>query len=175
MPYTAWSVIFGEQPSAAKWNQLGENDAGFKDGTNIDEGVILPAHLGDRLLASEQLGSQVQVTSTTPVDLLTANITVSKDGARISILAHHVIQKITAAGWGSLLLYIDDVLQDFVIVDGVVSDWNILSLHHVTTLDAGAHTVKTKGKSENSATNYVFQVSSGSETALASRLSVFEG
>lgn len=44
MTYTAWSVVFGEQPSAAKWNQLGENDAGFRDGTNISDGVITPAH-----------------------------------------------------------------------------------------------------------------------------------
>lgn len=29
MAYTAWSVVFGEQPSAAKWNQLGSNDAHF--------------------------------------------------------------------------------------------------------------------------------------------------
>lgn len=27
--YTAWSVVFGEQPSAAKWNLLGANDAFF--------------------------------------------------------------------------------------------------------------------------------------------------
>lgn len=26
MPFTVWSVVFGEQPTAAKWNQLGEND-----------------------------------------------------------------------------------------------------------------------------------------------------
>lgn len=32
MAYTAWSVVYGEQPTAAKWNQLGANDAGFKDG-----------------------------------------------------------------------------------------------------------------------------------------------
>lgn len=29
MAYTAWSVSFGEQPSAAKWNILGTNDAYF--------------------------------------------------------------------------------------------------------------------------------------------------
>ena len=29
MAYTAWSVSFGEQPSAAKWNILGSNDAYF--------------------------------------------------------------------------------------------------------------------------------------------------
>lgn len=37
MAYNAWSVSFGEQPSAAKWNYLGTNDAFFEDfilGTN---------------------------------------------------------------------------------------------------------------------------------------------
>lgn len=29
MAYTSWSVVFGEQPSAAKWNILGTNDAHF--------------------------------------------------------------------------------------------------------------------------------------------------
>lgn len=45
MAYTAWSVVFGEQPTAAKWNQLGANDAGFKDGTNIDNLAILDRHI----------------------------------------------------------------------------------------------------------------------------------
>lgn len=45
MAYTAWSVVFGEQPTAAKWNQLGTNDAGFKDGTNIDNLAILTRHI----------------------------------------------------------------------------------------------------------------------------------
>lgn len=45
MAYVAWSVVFGEQPSAAKWNQLGTNDAGFKDGTNIDASAITPEKL----------------------------------------------------------------------------------------------------------------------------------
>ena len=40
MPYTAWDVVAFEQPTAAKWNQLGENDAGFKDGSNINAGAI---------------------------------------------------------------------------------------------------------------------------------------
>ena len=45
MSYTAWSVVFGEQPTAAKWNQLGTNDAGFKDGTNIDDDAIIARHI----------------------------------------------------------------------------------------------------------------------------------
>lgn len=31
MTYTSWSVVFGEQPSATKWNLLGSNDAHFYD------------------------------------------------------------------------------------------------------------------------------------------------
>lgn len=43
MAYASWSVVFGEQPSAAKWNILGTNDASFNDGTGIDDGAITPA------------------------------------------------------------------------------------------------------------------------------------
>lgn len=35
MAYAAWSVVFGEQPTASKWNILGANDASFNDGTGI--------------------------------------------------------------------------------------------------------------------------------------------
>lgn len=45
MAYTSWSVVFGEQPSAAKWNILGTNDASFNDGTGIADGAIKPEHL----------------------------------------------------------------------------------------------------------------------------------
>lgn len=47
MAYTAWSVVFGEQPTAAKWNQLGANDAGFKDGTNFDDDILVARHFAD--------------------------------------------------------------------------------------------------------------------------------
>lgn len=35
MAYASWSVVFGEQPSAAKWNILGTNDSSFNDGTGL--------------------------------------------------------------------------------------------------------------------------------------------
>lgn len=35
MAYSSWSVVFGEQPAASKWNILGTNDASFNDGTGI--------------------------------------------------------------------------------------------------------------------------------------------
>lgn len=45
MSYTPWSVVFQEQPTAAKWNQLGDNDASFHDGTGIENGAIPPDRL----------------------------------------------------------------------------------------------------------------------------------
>lgn len=41
MAYTSWSVVFGEQPSAAKWNILGANDASFNDGTGFPAGAVV--------------------------------------------------------------------------------------------------------------------------------------
>lgn len=78
MAYTAWSVVFGEQPTAAKWNQLGQNDAGFKDGTNIDDNAIIARHINNgsvdanKLLLgadAEYAAGTVSTTSTSYVDL----------------------------------------------------------------------------------------------------------
>lgn len=55
MAYTAWSVVFGEQPTAAKWNQLGTNDAGFKDGTNIDDDAIIARHIADDIITADMI------------------------------------------------------------------------------------------------------------------------
>ena len=56
MAYTAWSVVYGEQPTAAKWNQLGANDAGFKDGTNIDAGAIITTKIADNAVTNDKMG-----------------------------------------------------------------------------------------------------------------------
>lgn len=60
MSYASFSVVFGEQqrlppwklggsvkiqPSAAKWNILGTNDASFNNGTGIADAAITPAKL----------------------------------------------------------------------------------------------------------------------------------
>ena len=60
MAYTAWSVVYGEQPTAAKWNQLGTNDAGFKDGTNIDNDAIINRHLANNAVDSTQVDNSQQ-------------------------------------------------------------------------------------------------------------------
>lgn len=50
MAYQVWSVVFGEQPSASKWNILGTNDAGFNDGTAIGDNAIINRHLADDIV-----------------------------------------------------------------------------------------------------------------------------
>ncbi len=49
MAYAAWSVTFGEQPTASKWNILGTNDASFNDGTGIAAAAIVSSHLDANL------------------------------------------------------------------------------------------------------------------------------
>lgn len=57
MAYTAWSVVFGEQPTASKWNILGTNDASFNDGTGFGSNVINDATLKYGKVRSRQGGS----------------------------------------------------------------------------------------------------------------------
>lgn len=61
MAYTDWEVVAFEQPTAAKWNQLGENDAGFKDGTNFDDGIILERHIGDGEVTAPKRSEVIKV------------------------------------------------------------------------------------------------------------------
>lgn len=62
MGYTAWSVVFGEQPSAAKWNILGTNDASFNDGTGIADGAITPAKRSGGFYAGTISGATMSTT-----------------------------------------------------------------------------------------------------------------
>lgn len=55
MAYVSWSVVFGEQPSAAKWNILGTNDASFNDGTGIADDAIIARHLADGIVTPDRL------------------------------------------------------------------------------------------------------------------------
>lgn len=60
MAYQAWSVVFGEQPSASKWNILGTNDAGFNDGTAIGDDAILTRHIADDQILPAQLTDEAR-------------------------------------------------------------------------------------------------------------------
>lgn len=61
MAYQAWSVVFGEQPSASKWNILGTNDASFNDGSGIGDNAIIARHLSDGIVGSAEVATGVCV------------------------------------------------------------------------------------------------------------------
>lgn len=60
MAYQAWSVVYGEQPTAAKWNILGTNDAGFNDGSAIGDDAIIQRHIADDQILPAQLTSEAR-------------------------------------------------------------------------------------------------------------------
>lgn len=83
MAYASWSVVFGEQPSAAKWNILGTNDASFNDGTGIGNATIGASKLATGAAAG-YVATQESTTSTSYTDLTTpgpsVTVTVGANG-----------------------------------------------------------------------------------------------
>lgn len=65
------SGVFGEQPSAAKWNILGTNDASFNDGTGIGTSVIDHTKVAN--------GAIVQVVSTGYSSVATGTTVIPQD------------------------------------------------------------------------------------------------
>jgi hypothetical protein len=49
MAFQSMSFSAGETPTAAKWNQLNDNDDALRDGTGIANGAITEDHLADGL------------------------------------------------------------------------------------------------------------------------------
>jgi len=60
MAYQAWSVVYGEQPTASKWNILGTNDAGFNDGSAIGDDAIITRHIADDQILPAQLTDEAR-------------------------------------------------------------------------------------------------------------------
>lgn len=84
MAYVAWSVSFGEQPSAAKWNILGSNDASFNDGTGIGA-VLTNANLSTTTGA---LGGAWQDWTPSYVNITVGNGTVTAKYIQIGKTVH---------------------------------------------------------------------------------------
>jgi len=57
--YQTWSVVFGEQPTAAKWNILGTNDAAMNDGGGLGDDIIVNRHIGTNAVSGDQLGKMI--------------------------------------------------------------------------------------------------------------------
>lgn len=145
MSYHTWSVIYGEQPSASKWNQLGENDAGFKDGTNIDDEAIISRHLAaDAMLVGLGTKTSSQGTFTSETDITGLTVTFTADGVhsyRLSAILDITssVNSDAAAIWikeGSTYLRRAGGTLAFNNVSYTLSTWVIV------TPTAGSHTYK---------------------------------
>lgn len=79
MAYASWSVTFGEQPSASKWNILGTNDASFNDGTGIGAGVITSEHLNATIACRAYLNQAQNLSSEAKILLNAENFDTGSD------------------------------------------------------------------------------------------------
>lgn len=53
--YAAWSVVADEQPTTAKWNILGSNDAAFNNGNGFEDNIIINRHIANGAIAPRML------------------------------------------------------------------------------------------------------------------------
>lgn len=92
MAYQAWSVVAGEQPSAAKWNILGSNDASFNDGTGIATNAITGPKLSTNalLLGYMENVTSATMSSETPAALagVTVAVTIPAGGRSVKITGY---------------------------------------------------------------------------------------
>jgi len=94
MAYASWSVVFGEQPSAAKWNMLGTNDASFNDGTGIGTNAITGASLATTAITlgyaaiTASIGPTAAATADADLTGLSVTVTVPAGGRRIKITGY---------------------------------------------------------------------------------------
>lgn len=102
MAYAAWSVVFGEQPSAAKWNILGANDASFNNGSGIQPtNAIVAASGGLDLRGASANGVLLQLRTQTDNANSIASATTnalkiqSGWGAVIGVAANSVTETVT--------------------------------------------------------------------------------
>jgi len=96
MAYASWSVVFGEQPSAAKWNILGTNDASFNDGTGIGDNAIAARSLATNAikLGYSALTADAASSGTTNTDVagLATTVTVPSGSRSVLIILSGIIQ-----------------------------------------------------------------------------------
>lgn len=77
LPHPGWSVVAFEVPTAAKWNQLGENDDALADGSGLNTGAVERANIDfttfDKTLSSQ--GGSETTTSTSYTNMSLAAVT----------------------------------------------------------------------------------------------------
>ncbi len=120
--YTAITFVASEQPTTAKWNLIGSNDASFNTGAGFNDGIIVNRHMAalavksnNMDLASIRLGvaqmtaALSNVSSATLIPGLTLNITIPSGLAATDylevIVSLSLVYNNTAGGFARLNLW----------------------------------------------------------------------
>lgn len=145
MSYNAWSVIFGEVVSAAKWNILGTNDAAFNSGGGVlGSGLATDAiTLGYAQITSPFVGSAT--TSDQDITSLATTVTIPSGGRRIKITAFIWYAGSSSAASSSLEIKIKDgatVLAGQLVSTAGVSYGSPFNVMYSAVIAAGSHTYK---------------------------------
>ena len=53
--YTAITFIANEQPTTAKWNLIGSNDASFNNGNGFEDNILVARHFSDASIAGTRI------------------------------------------------------------------------------------------------------------------------
>lgn len=128
MAYQAWSVVFGEQPSASKWNILGTNDASFNDGSGFANGALGSVN------ASLANGIVCQVVRTNFSSAATGTTTIPSDDTipQITEGTEFMTQAITPKSATNIL-----VIDVCIMLSSATSDrWLIAALFQDATANA---------------------------------------
>lgn len=167
MAYTSWSVVFGEQPSAAKWNILGTNDASFNDGSGFAAGALGSVN------ASVAAGFVVQQayaelgTSSTTTTVLPADTTVPQNTEGAEILTVSITPK---SATNQLLVEVNTML--LVATDTISA---VAAIFRDTTADAIAAGMNGYDTTEAQTLAFAVRVSAGSTSATTFKLRVGPG
>ena len=154
MAYQAWSVVFGEQPSASKWNILGSNDASFNDGTGFGDGIVQAKHLDSTTIIKGTSGSDQSPVPVSYTDITGSSATFSVDvNSKILITFGTRVQHNASTQRSSVLaLLVDGSTVDSCYSQSTVSaeTHTMVSKTYYGSLTSGSHTVKLQGSASNS-------------------------
>lgn len=173
MAYQAWSVVAGEQPSAAKWNIIGSNMAGFNDGTAIGNASIGPSKLATGA-ASATVAAGQTTASTTYVDLATVgpSVTVTIGANGLALVCMSLSASNTASDYSVVSILVSGANTLSAVDNETAGTW--LFRHGSSTNDPQLSYVKLlTGLTAGSTTfKMQYRVASGTSTYIRRILSV---
>ncbi len=161
MAYSSWSVSFGEQPSASKWNILGTNDASFNDGTGIATSAITTAKMKPSTISSAfaTQGGNFSTASTSYVDVTGMSFTYTPGSTNEKLYLWWRCYGNTTAGNMGVTLSIAGADSTHAALMGSTSNTTIVGFQTYNIAGgAGATTIKMRAKTSSGTATIITNV-----------------